>query len=154
MRTVPRTPKAGSILVARTAGEADGEDVDAEALTLEVGVVAIVRVTLKTVGRTVTIERVWVPELVTVVVVKDDVSLITVTMGEVVEGTEELEDCAETETTKEAIRRKGMTALENSRASHGRQPGGGDMMVDEGRKRPDGRQVGRVERVGSACQRS
>jgi len=47
MRTVPRTPKAGSILVARTVGEADGEveDVDAEALILDVGV-AIVRVTL------------------------------------------------------------------------------------------------------------
>ena len=46
MRTVPRTPKAGSILVARTVGEADGEDVDADALILDVGVVAIVRVTL------------------------------------------------------------------------------------------------------------
>jgi len=60
MRTVPRTPKAGSILVARSVGETDCEGVDvddAEALILEVGV-AIVRVTLKTVGRTVTRERV------------------------------------------------------------------------------------------------
>ena len=81
--------------------------------------------------------RVWVPVLVMVVVVKDDVSLMTVTLGEmaVVEGTEELEDCAETETTKEAMRRKGRTALENMRASHGLQAGGGDMMVvDEGKK--------------------
>ena len=46
MSTVPRTPKAGSILVARTVAEADDEDVGAEALILEVGVVAIVRVTL------------------------------------------------------------------------------------------------------------
>ena len=105
MRTVPRTPNAGSILVARTVAEAV-EDVVAETLILDVGV-AIVRVTLKTVGRTVTRERVCVPELVMVVVVKDDVSLMTVTLGEmaVVEGTEELEDCAETETTKEATRR-------------------------------------------------
>ena len=70
------------------------------------------------------------------VAVNDDVSLMTVTLGEtaVVVGTEELEDCAETETTKEATRRKGRTALENMSASHGLQPGGGDMMVDEGKK--------------------
>ena len=138
MRTVPRTPKAGSILVARTVGEADGEveDVVAETLILDVGV-AIVRVTLKTVGRTVIRERVCVPELVIVVVVKDDVSLMTVTLGEmaVVEGTEELEDCAETEATKEAARRQGRMALENTRANHGRHRGEGNMMVDEGRKR-------------------
>ena len=138
MRTVPRTPKAGSILVARTVGEADGEveDVVAETLILDVGV-AIVRVTLKTVGRTVIIERVCVPELEIVVVVKDDVSLMTVTLGEmaVVEGTEELEDCAETEATKEATRRQGRMALENTRASHGRHRGEGNMMVDEGKER-------------------
>jgi hypothetical protein len=135
MRTVPRTPKAGSILVARTVGDADGEveDVLADALILDVGV-AIVRVTLKTVGRTVTRGTVWAPEVVMVVVVKDDVSLMTVTLGEtaVVEGTEELDDCAETETTKGAMRRKGRTALE---ASHGRHQVRGNMMVDGGRKR-------------------
>ena len=81
--------------------------------------------------------RVWVPVLEAVVVVKDDVSLMTVILGEmvVVEGTEELDDCAETETTKEARRRKGRTALENMRASHGcLQVVGGDMVVDEGKK--------------------
>jgi hypothetical protein len=45
MRTVPRTPKAGSIFVARMVAEAV-EDADADALTLEVGVDASVRVTL------------------------------------------------------------------------------------------------------------
>ena len=138
MRTVPRTPKAGSILVARTVGFADGEVevVDADTLILDVGV-AIVRVTLKTVGRTVTRGTVWAPEVVRVVVVKDDVSLMTVTLGEavVVEGTEELEDCAETETTKEATRMKGRMALEETRASHGRHQVRGNMMVDGERKR-------------------
>lgn len=128
-------------MVARTVGEADGEDVDAEALVVEVGVVAIVRVTLKMVGRTVTRARVWVPELVMVVVVKDEVSLITVTLGEIVEGTEELVDCAETETTREATRRKRERALEKTRARHGRQPGRGDMMVGEGRKRKSRRKT-------------
>lgn len=136
MRTVPRTPKAGSILVARTVGEAAGdEDVVAETLMLDVGV-AIVRVTLKTVGRTVTRERIWAPEVAMVVVVKDDVSRMTVTLGEmvVVDGTEELDDCAETEATKEARRRKGRAAPENTRVSHGRERGGGNM-VGEGRER-------------------
>jgi hypothetical protein len=109
MRTVPRTPNAGSILVARTVGEADGdevEDVAAETLVLDVGV-AIVSVTLKTVGRTVTTARFRDPELAMEVVVKDDVCLMTVTLGEmvVVEGTEELDDCAETEATKKASKR-------------------------------------------------
>jgi hypothetical protein len=135
MRTVPRTAKAGSILVARTVGEADADDVVAETLMLDVGV-AIVRVTLKTVGRTVTTARFWVPELAMVVVVKDDVSLMTVTLGEmvVVDGTEELDDCAETEATKETSRRKGRAALENKTVSHGRERGGGNM-VGEGREK-------------------
>ena len=47
MRTVPRTPKAGSIFVARVVAEAvEDADADADALTLEVGVDASVRVTL------------------------------------------------------------------------------------------------------------
>lgn len=48
IRTEPRTPKAGSILVARTVGEGVGvEDAEALALELVVGVAcAIVRVTL------------------------------------------------------------------------------------------------------------
>lgn len=133
MRTVPRTAKAGSILVARTVGEEDGDEVDAETLMLDVGV-AIVRVTLKTVGRTVTREILWVPEVAMVVVVKDDVSLMTVTLGEmvVVDGTEELDDCADTEATKEARRSNGRAAPENTRVSHGRERGGGNM-VGEGR---------------------
>jgi hypothetical protein len=50
MRTMPRTPKAGSIFVARTLGEGVGVD-DAEAVALDLELVvdvgtAIVRVTL------------------------------------------------------------------------------------------------------------
>ena len=64
MRTVPRTPKAGSILVARIVAEAVEVAVaDADALTVEVGSGAIVRVILKAVGKTLTIARVWEPEL-------------------------------------------------------------------------------------------
>lgn len=96
MRTMPRTPKAGSIFVARTLrGVGVG---DAEAVALGdfelVGVgTAIVRVTLKTVGKTLTRARVWEPELVREVVVKDVVSGITVTLGviEDVEAVEELD---------------------------------------------------------------
>jgi hypothetical protein len=49
MRTAPRTPKAGSISVARMVAEAveDADaDADADALTFEVGVGASVRVIL------------------------------------------------------------------------------------------------------------
>ena len=88
MRTVPRTPKAGSIFVARTLGLGVGVD-DAEAVALDPEVVdvgsAIVRVTLRTVGKTLTIARVWEPVLVTEVVVKDVVSGITVTLGVIVD---------------------------------------------------------------------
>jgi len=67
MRTIPRTPKARSILVARTVGLGVGVN-NVEAVTfgheLVVGVgTAIVRVTLWTVGKTLTIARVWEPEL-------------------------------------------------------------------------------------------
>ena len=105
MRTVPRTPKAGSIFVARTLGGSVGvDDAEAVALGLVVGVgTAIVRVTLTTVEKTLTIARVWEPVLVTEVVVKDEVSGITVMLGVIVdvEAVEEL-DWAETESTKEA----------------------------------------------------
>jgi hypothetical protein len=80
------------------------DDAEAEALDLVVGVgTAIVRVTLTMVGRTLTIARVWEPELVREVVVKDDVAGITVTLGVMVdvEAVEEL-DWAETESMKEA----------------------------------------------------
>ena len=94
MRTAPRTPKAGSIFVARTLGLDVGVD-DAEAVALEPVVVgvgtAIVRVTLRRVGKTLTIARVCEPELVTEVVVKDLVSGITVTLG-VIEGVEAVEE--------------------------------------------------------------
>ncbi len=75
IRTVPRTPKAGSIFVAKTLGEDVGvDDAEAVALDLVVGVgTAIVRVTLTTVGRTLTIARVWEPVLAREVVVRDDV---------------------------------------------------------------------------------
>jgi len=85
MRTVPRTPKAGSIFVSRALGLGVGVD-DAEAVALgpelvvDVGT-AIVRVTLRTVGKTLTTARVWVPVLMREVVVKDVVSGITVTLG-------------------------------------------------------------------------
>jgi hypothetical protein len=47
MRTEPRTPKAGSISVARMVAEAvEDADADADALTFEVGVGASVRVIL------------------------------------------------------------------------------------------------------------
>jgi hypothetical protein len=47
MRTEPRTPKAGSILVAKIVASAvDDADAVVDALTLEVGVGAIVRVML------------------------------------------------------------------------------------------------------------
>lgn len=152
MRTVPRTPKAGSILVARTVGDEDGDEVEdvAETLMLDVGV-AIVRVTLNTVGRTVTRETFWAPEAVMVVVVKDDVSLMTVTLGVMVEdGTEELDDCAETEATKEASRMNGRAA---PRVSHGRERGGGNMVgVGEGREEvPRRRTEGRGACLGSEC---
>jgi len=81
---MPRTLKAGSILVSRIVAEAvevADADADADALTVEVGVGAIVRVTLKAVGRTLTIARVWEPELAIEVVVKEDVSWITVTLA-------------------------------------------------------------------------
>lgn len=83
------------------------DDAEAVALSLELVVVgvgtAIVRVTLRTVGRTLTRARVWEPELVREVVVKDVVSGITVTLGVIVdvEAVEEL-DWAETESMKEA----------------------------------------------------
>jgi hypothetical protein len=102
---MPRTPKAGSIFVARALGLGVGvDDAEAVALDLVVGVgTAIVRVTLRTVGKTLTRARVWEPELVREVVVKDVVSGITVTLGVIVdvEAVEEL-DWAETESMKEA----------------------------------------------------
>jgi hypothetical protein len=105
MRTVPRTPKAGSIFVARTLGLGVGVD-DAEAVALDevVGVgTAIVRVTLRTVGKTLIRARVWEPELVTEVVVKDVVSRMTVMLGVMVDvGAVEELDWAETESMKEA----------------------------------------------------
>jgi hypothetical protein len=103
MRTAPRTPKAGSILVASTVAEAIEL-----ALALEVGAGAIVRVTLRTVGKTVTTERTWVPELAMDVVVNEDVSLITVTLAEIVD----VEDWAEAESIREASKRRGRTPLE------------------------------------------
>lgn len=93
------------------------DDAEAVALSLELVVVgvgtAIVRVTLRTVGRTLTRARVWEPELVREVVVKDVVSGITVTLGVIVdvEAVEEL-DWAETESMKEAQRRRGTTIFE------------------------------------------
>lgn len=101
MRTMPRTPKAGSIFVARTSG-LGVDDADAVAFEL-VGVgTAIVRVTLRTVGKTLTRARVWEPALVTEVVVKDVVSRITVTLGVTSDvGAVEV-DWAETESMKEA----------------------------------------------------
>ncbi len=104
MRTVPRTPKAGSILVARTVGEDEGvDDAEAAAFGLELVGTASVRVTLRTVGKTLTRARVWEPELVREVVVKDVVCGITVTLGVIVgvEGVEEL-DWAEAESMREA----------------------------------------------------
>jgi hypothetical protein len=82
------------------------EDAEAVALGRELEVVvgtAIVRVTLRTVGKTLTRARVWEPELEMEVVVKDVVSGITVTLGAIldVESVEEL-DWAETESMKEA----------------------------------------------------
>lgn len=155
MRTVPRTPKAGSILVARTVGDEDGDEVEdvAETLMLDVGV-AIVRVTLNTVGRTVTREIFWAPEAAMVVVVKDDVSLMTVTLGEMVEdGTEELDDCAETEATNEANRRNGRAARQNP-VSQGREGGGGNM-VGVGRERGHRRRTeGRGACQGTECRGS
>jgi hypothetical protein len=80
MRTAPRTPKAGSSLVANSV--ADAVEL---ALALDVGAGAIVRVTLTAVGKTVTRGRIWLPELAMDVVVNEDVSLITVTFGEAVD---------------------------------------------------------------------
>jgi hypothetical protein len=103
MRTMPRTPKAGSIFVARTSG-LGVDDADADAVAFElVGVgTAIVRVTLRTVGKTLTRARVWEPALVTEVVVKDVVSRITVMLGVTSDvGAVEV-DWAETESMKEA----------------------------------------------------
>lgn len=59
IRTEPRTPNAGSILVARMVAEAVEDAVAlAPKLELEVGVGAIVIVTLTTVGKAVTTARV------------------------------------------------------------------------------------------------
>src|SRR5712672_2283953 len=117
--TVPRTPKAGSILVASSVAAASAQ------IEVGVGVGAIVRVTLTTVGNTLTIARVWVPVVLTEVEVKDVVSLITVTLAETAAG--EL-DCAEEESMREARKRRG------TRASQGIRRGDMEMMV-EGRRR-------------------
>ena len=117
MRTVPRTPKAGSIIVARMVADAD-EDADADALTLDVGVGASVRVTLYVVGITLTIASVWVPKLLREVDVKEDVPLITVTLSEGV-GVEEVVWAA-VERMREACRKKERRTLEGgTRASQG-----------------------------------
>ena len=118
MRTVPRTPKAGSILVARIVAEAVEV---ADALTVEVGVGAIVRVRLKAVGKTLTIARVWVPELAIEVEVKEDVPLITVTLAESVgvEAAGEV-DWAAVGRMRDAYRRRGRRTLEGwTRATQG-----------------------------------
>ena len=98
-------PKAGSIFVARTSGLGVGVD-DAEAVALDVVVgvgTAIVRVTLRTVGKTLTKARVWEPVLEREVVVKDEVSRITVTLGVILDvGAVEEVDWAETERMKAA----------------------------------------------------
>jgi hypothetical protein len=107
MRTAPSTPKAGSILVASTVAEA----VEV-ALALEVGAGAIVRVTLTTVGKTVTRGRTWLPELATDVVVNEDVSLMTVTFAEMVDVAVEERDWVEAGGMREAKRRRGMMPLE------------------------------------------
>jgi hypothetical protein len=68
-----------------------------------------------------TIARVWVPELVTEVEVKEVVSLITVTLSEAV-GVEEVEEVvwAAVERMREAYRRRGRRTLEwGTRASQG-----------------------------------
>ncbi len=86
-------------MVARAVGEGvDVDDAEAVALGLELVVGAIVRVTFRTVGKTLTRARVWEPELVMEVVVKDVVSGITVMLAEIVE---EL-DWADAESMKEA----------------------------------------------------
>lgn len=118
MRTVPRTPKAGSILVARIVAEAVEV---ADALTVEVGVDAIVRVTLKAVGKTLTIARVWVPELAIEVDVKEVTPPITVILAESV-GVEAAGEVvwAAVERMRDAYRRRGRRTLEGwTRASQG-----------------------------------
>jgi hypothetical protein len=127
MRTAPRTPKAGSILVASSVAEA----VEL-AFALDVGAGAIVRVTLIMVGKTVTRGRIWVPELAMEVLVNEDVSLITVTFAEMVDVGVAEWDCAETDSIREANRRRGKTPPEQTRASQGRW--GGGMVVEEGRE--------------------
>jgi hypothetical protein len=126
MRTAPRTPKAGSILVASTVAEAIEL-----ALALAVGAGAIVRVTLIMVGKTVTRGRIWVPELAMEVLVNEDVSLIIVTFAEIVDVGAAVWDCAETDSIREA-NRMGITPPEQTRASQGRR--GGGMVVDEGKE--------------------
>ena len=119
MRTAPRTPKAGSILVARIVAEAVEV---ADALTDEVGVgSAIVRVILKAVGKTLTIARVWEPELAIEVDVKEDVPLITVTLAETVgvDAAGEV-DWAAVERMRDAYRRRGRRTLDGwTRRSQG-----------------------------------
>ena len=124
-------------MVAKTVAEAV-EDALADALTLEVGVGAIVRVTLKVVVKTLTIARVWEPEVVSEVEVKEEVSPITVVLAliadvEVVgEG-----DWAADESMREAYRRKERRTLERwTRASQGIR--GGDMMMDVRRRNAHG----------------
>jgi hypothetical protein len=117
---MPRTLKAGSILVARTVAEAV-EVADADALTVEVGVGAIVRVTLKAVGKTLTIARVWVPELAIEVEVKEVVSRIIVTLAVSVGVDAAVEvDWAAVERMRDRYRRRGRRTLGGwTRASQG-----------------------------------
>jgi hypothetical protein len=139
MRTEPRTPKAGSILVSRMVAEA------ADALALGVGVGAIVMVTSKVVGKMLTTARVCVPVLKMEVVAKELVSLITVTLGVGVG----VVDWAAVESMREAYKRRGRTTSEGKmRASQGIR--GGGMMVD-GRRRATGTVGVWVEAKSEAC---
>jgi hypothetical protein len=117
---MPRTLKAGSILVSRIVAEAV-DVADADALTVEVGVGKSVRVTLKAVGKTSTIARVREPELAIEVEVKEVVSGITVTLAESVgvDAAGEV-DWAAVERMRDAYRRRGRRTLEGwTRASQG-----------------------------------
>ena len=129
------------------------EDALADALTLEVGVGvgAIVRVTLKVVVKTLTIARVWVPEVVSDVEVKEEVSLITVVLASIVDVEVVGEgDWAADESMREAYRRKERRTLERwTRASQGIR--GGDMMMDVRRRNAHGNRWVSLEAKSEAC---